>query len=186
MRIGRSDERYGMKNQKGVSIIELIAVIAILSVLTGVTVFSVGTLSSWRLTKCTKGLETGLALTRAASLSHNRLDTAHTENAGLKISNEAGRIVLRVYGEPEQVVGDRSISLTYLTKEGTQEHQKALANGETLTISFDRSSGAFLPVDTNGSEDIYCTGLLLERRGKTRTIVLVPVTGKFYIQDAEP
>lgn len=177
-----------MKNHKGVSIIELVVVIAILSVLAGVTIFSVGVLSSWKLTKCTKSLETGLAATKAAVLSRNRLETASDEqkakNVEMQISNENGRLVLRVYREPDRVIGDRSIVLTYSTKAGTQEHQSVLANGETLTLTFDRSSGAFLPVATNGSEDVYCTGLLLERREKTRTIVLVPVTGKFYIKDA--
>lgn len=175
-----------MKNHKGVSIIELVVVLAILSVLTGVTIFSVGLLSGWKLTKCTKSMETGLAATKAAALSRNRLDTASDEqkaqNVEMRISNENGRLVLGVYREPDRVVGDRSISLTYVTKKGAQEYRELLKNGETLTLTFDRSSGAFLPVGTRDGEDVYCTGLLLERREKTRTIVLVPVTGKFYTE----
>lgn len=163
------------RNQKGFTIIELIVVITIGVVLTGVITISLGYLGSWRLEKCAKNLEVGLAQSRAAALSR--------DDTGLDLSNVDGQIILELYNEPKKIIGDGSISITWKRQQGKDVVMSELAQGESLRLSFDRSSGAFLPLEGSESGNpVYCTAILMERRDKKKTVVLVPATGKFYVE----
>lgn len=163
-----------MDNHRGLSLIELIVVISIMAVLAGIITISVGNLSSWRLKSCAENLEKGLAQAKAVALSR--------DGTGLELSRVDGKLIMRIYNEPEKIIGDESISVTY-TKKGNTENQVLLEDGDTLVLKFERSSGAFMPVGTEDSgEAVYCTSILLERKGKQRNIILVPPTGKFYVE----
>lgn len=160
-----------MKQNEGFSLVELIVVIAILAVLGAGAVMGVGMLGGWQMKECVSLLDGGLNETRTEALSK--------QTAYLTIScDENGSYYMEVTGRPiEKLAGDK-ITITYTTDAG--EGETAITTEQPLSLSYDRSSGAFLPMKDT---DVYCTAICVRiGEEKCTSIKLVKSTGKHIIE----
>lgn len=179
-----------MKRNEGFSLVELIVVIAILAVLSTAAVMGIGMVSGWRMNQCVSLLDSGLKETRVDALSR--------EAAYLTIScDENGNYYMEGTRHPKEKIAGSSITIVYTTDAQTKE--AAITPEQPLTLSYDRASGAFLPVlewdaesgtyipkQADAGEDavsVYCTSIQI-RAGeeKSTTIRLVKSTGKHVIE----
>lgn len=179
-----------MKRNEGFSLVELIVVIAILAVLSTAAVVGIGMIGGWRINKCVSLLDSGLKETR--------MDTLSREAAYLTIScDENGDYYMEGTRHPQEKIAGKPISIVYTTDAQTGEEM--ITPEHPLVLSYDRSSGAFLPIlewdVANGiyvpkqageGADItyvYCTSIQI-RAGeeKSTTIKLVKSTGKHNIE----
>lgn len=160
-----------MKKNEGFSLVELIVVIAIVAVLGTGIIMGIGMLSSWQLNKCVNLLDGGLNEARTEALSK--------QTAYLTIScEENGCYYMEITGKPaEKLAGDK-ITITYTTDAG--EDETAITAEQPLRLSYDRASGAFLPI---ADTDVYCTAIHV-RMGeeKSAVIKLIKSTGKHTIE----
>lgn len=160
-----------MKQNEGFSLVELIVVIAVLAVLGAGAVMGVGMLGGWQMNKCVSLLDGGLNETRTEALSK--------QTAYLTIScDENGSYYMEVTGKPREKLAGDKITITYITDAG--EGEAAITAEQPLSLSYDRSSGAFLPIKDT---DVYCTAIYV-RMGEERSvsIKLVKSTGKHIVE----
>lgn len=179
-----------MKRNEGFSLVELIVVIAILAVLSTAAIVGIGMMSGWRMNKCVRLLDGGLKETRTDALSR--------EAAYLTIScDESGNYYMEGTRHPREKMAGSPIAIVYTTDAQTGE--EAITAGHPLTLSYDRASGAFLPIlewdaesgtyvpkqtgEGADSVSVYCTSIQI-RAGeeKSTTIRLVKSTGKHIIE----
>lgn len=160
-----------MKKNEGFSLVELIVVIAILAVLGAGAVMGVGMLGGWQVKECVSLLDGGLNETRTEALSK--------QTAYLTIScDENGSYYMEVTGKPKEKLAGDKITITYTTDAGDEE--TAITAEQPLSLSYDRSSGAFLPMKDT---DVYCTAICV-RMGEERSvsIKLIKSTGKHIVE----
>lgn len=160
-----------MKKNEGFSLVELIVVIAILAVLGAGAVMGVGMLCGWQVKECVSLLDGGLNETRTEALSK--------QTAYLTIScDEKGSYYMEVTGKPKEKLAGDKITITYTTDAGDEE--TAITAEQPLSLSYDRSSGAFLPMKDT---DVYCTAICV-RMGEERSvsIKLIKSTGKHIVE----
>lgn len=179
-----------MKRNEGFSLVELIVVIAILAVLSTAAVVGIGMIGGWRMNQCVSLLDSGLKETRTDALSR--------EAAYLTIScDENGNYYMEGTKYPREKIAGKPIEIVYTTDAGTGEEM--IIPDHPLTLSYDRASGAFLPIlewdagngiyvpkQTGEGANIayvYCTSIQI-RTGeeKSTTIKLSKSTGKHSIE----
>lgn len=164
-----------IRNQKGYTLIELVVVIAIMSVVISVGVTSYGLVVGQNIKGCTADVQGYIAQTRVQALS--RADASLT----LYTSNKGVFVNLSTEGRDVKI-GRPSIEIKYTTVNRTTNAttEVELSETEKLVLRFDRSTGAFQPI--NGTTDTYCTSIILTSGGRIRTIKLIPQTGKYYLE----
>lgn len=179
-----------MRRNEGFSLVELIVVIAILAVLSTAAVVGIGMISGWRINKCVSLLDSGLKETRTDALSRGA--------AYLTIScDDNGNYYMEGTRHPQEKIAGNPITIVYTTDAQTGEEM--ITSEHPLTLSYDRASGAFLPIlewdeghttyvpkQTGEGADVayvYCTSIQI-RAGeeKNTTITLVKSTGKHTIE----
>lgn len=179
-----------MKRNEGFSLIELIVVLAILAVLSTAAVMGIGMVSGWRINQCVSLLDSGLKETRMNALSR--------ETAYLIVSCDTdGNYYMEQNKHTKEKLAGNKIRITYTTdaQTGTEE----ITPEQPLILSYDRASGAFLPIlkwdeesnsyvprDTGEGENvsyIYCTSIQVSAGDeKNTTIALTKNTGKHVIE----
>lgn len=164
-----------MKRNKGYSLVELLVVIAIMGILIGAGITMSGVIPRFRLSSCRKNIISQLENTRTAGLSFRDAYLILYRTAdGIYADTATSGTGSGVHTEK---VGDGSVTLYYvLGNGGTQEE---LTPGNTLKLSYDRSSGAFKYPEINGAvKSDYCTELTLVNGSRRLSIRLIQVTGK--------
>lgn len=158
------------KNQKGFSLVELIVVIAIMAILTTVGLLSFSIVSGRQVIGCAKEIESYISQTKVQALSR--------ASAKLEIFVKSDGVYVNLSVEGRDVkVGKSGIQVKYKTTDGAEV---SLTESERLVISFDRSSGAF---QTLPGLSTYCKEITVEGGRHSRKIILIPQTGKFYIEE---
>lgn len=158
------------QNQKGFSLIELLVTITILTLVTSFSIISYGLVVGQNIKGCTSDVQSYIARTRVEALS--RQETKLT----LSVSDLGVFAKLSIESEAKKI-GRPSISISYTTDKG---NTVTLSSTQNLVLSFDRSTGAFMPLE--GTTDEFCTAIILTSGSQTRTITLIPKTGKYYLE----
>lgn len=156
------------ENQKGFTLVELIVVMAIMGVVATMGLLSFSLVTGQNVKSCASDLESYLAQTKMQAVSK--------ASADLTISVKPDGVYANLSVEGRDVkVGKTGIDISYSTSDG---REITLTGTESLTLSFDRSSGAFLELP----DHTYCTGIFVRGAGRTLKITLVPQTGKYYTE----
>lgn len=164
-------------NNKGFSFVEIIIVVAILSIVMGVVGLGLGLVNGKPAQSCAQKIASQIQECRTATLGKFRTTFQlhkNTENEIVvtKIIQEDGSSTPI---ETITVVGDRDVKVEYcLDSSGTTYTE--LTSASVLAFDFDRSSGAFLPVNVSTNE--YCHFIRVTKANKTFVIHLYPLTGK--------
>lgn len=162
------------RENKGFSLVELVVTIAIMAVLTTVGVLSFGLVTGRQIISCAEEMEGCIGETKMQAMSR--------ANAELEIFVKADGVYanmsLNGAAGIDEKIGKTNISVKYKTSAGAEV---TLTETERLVISFDRASGAFKFPGLGAG--VNCTEITISGGSRTRKIVLVPQTGKYYIEE---
>ncbi|MBO5657166.1 MAG: prepilin-type N-terminal cleavage/methylation domain-containing protein [Agathobacter sp.] len=161
------------KNQRGYTLVELIVVVALMGVLSSVGLLSYSLVTGRNIKSCAAELEGYIGKTKIQAMSR--------ATATLRIFAAEDGIYVNLSTEGQDVrIGKRGLTVTYETRKGgaTQTYTLNTNGSNALTLSFDRSSGSFLPL-ADGSQ---CSRITLPDGTRTMRIILIPETGKYYLE----
>lgn len=184
------------QNNKGLSLVELIVVIAIMAVVIGIGAFSFSLLFGTQAKSCAQKVSGMLNETKTGCLSRYdetmtlsyRLagsdpaitaDGYYTENALFTIDKSAEP---KSIGSEIRRMGGSRVVITVYMADGSFF---VLGQNNTITIRFDRSSGAFEKATTvvDGSDGSgYIDKITFQSGLRTYTITMVQETGKHTLQ----
>lgn len=166
-----------LKDNRGMSLVELIVVVAILAVMVGVGLTTFSAVSGADVRECSGDMYSAIGRTR--------ISTMGKKSTRLIISKDAADGGIYVQEEIEGNLGDRkrigksSVSVNYIEDNGSGGQTTVnLTPGAELILAFDRGSGAFKEI----SPSTYCTGITVSKGSHVRNITLYPVTGKISIE----
>ncbi|MBR1932033.1 MAG: prepilin-type N-terminal cleavage/methylation domain-containing protein [Lachnospiraceae bacterium] len=156
------------QDSRGFSLVELIVVIAIMSVVSAGVLMSMSVVTGQNIKSCYAQLDSNIENARLLAMSKN--------NVTIKLYAKAnGEVYIKLSNATDEVrIGKRGLSVRYMTNTGVQDATEAAP----LELAFDRSTGAFKPL--NGTTDVYCQKIILSDGKRTFTMRLVPKTGKIY------
>ncbi len=183
------------RNNKGYTLVELIVIFAILAVMIGVTSLSLSYLFGTQARECAQKVSTLLSETKTGSMSRfdekmklsYRIKDSHAavksdgyyaENTVYSIDKDAVSYELT---DPEiKKMGSGRVVITVELSNGDIFE---LGQDQSITISFDRSSGALDPIIKNDvQENAYLSKLTFAAGLRTYTITMVPETGKHTLE----
>lgn len=182
----RDKKLWLIKQNKGVSLVELIIVIGIMAVLTGVVVLSLDVIPKSRVKACSQKIVSKMEGTRTDALSFYNAevkiyctsDGVYADTILYKDASTASTVT--------EKIGNAGVSVAFLTNESGAAYV-TLQTGDYLIFSFSRSSGSFkyLKGTVGGSSvaaSVYCKDLKVSSGSIAREVELVPLTGKVYIK----
>lgn len=192
------------RDNRGLSLIELIVVIAIMAIMIGVGILSISLLFGTQARGCAQKVSSMLNETKTGCLSRfdetmtiayrtkgqdgekaytadgyyaiNRIYTLNNNAASVAVGG-AGSSEIRALGSGKVVI------MVYLSDGSSFE----LGTDKYVTISFNRSTGAFDPVivgDTSGETqtDDYIDKITFSSGARTYTLTMVQATGKHTVE----
>jgi len=193
------------KNNKGLSLVELIVVIALMAVLIGIGTFSFSLLFGTQAKACAQNVSGMLNETKTGCMSRYdetmtlsyrtatdadkavTSDGYYSEKKIYSINNDAQPFemytddggVKKTISEIRKM-GTSRVVITVELSDGTSFE---LGQTESITISFNRSSGALDKIIVNGTQkDAYLTKMTFQSGRRTFTITMVQETGKHTLQ----
>lgn len=159
------------KDNRGLTLIELIVVIAIMAVVMGMGLIGLNLIASGNVRSCANELKT--------SIGHVRITTMGKTNTSLKIYQGTDgyykqEIVTQgdgtITNEEPIKIGKSTVGLTYETKDGTS----GTIDSTGIVFTFNRE---------NGKEATpYYNLITVTGGGYTSKVVIVPATGKVYLE----
>lgn len=188
---------------KGFTLVELIIVVAIFTILLGIAIPSLDSILGFRVNRAANSITA--ALDRTKTEASNRLVgemMLEKKSDGYYISYYLDRGKVRSTSnikqdQPEKIAPARTI-ISYTTD--TDSTDKVMNVGEKLIITYDRATGAFLPIQNgvisqdeiltklNAGEDVplqktgaYCTSITVKGGRRYKTISLIKDTGKYSV-----
>ncbi len=176
-----------MKKKQGFSLIELIVVIAIMVVLTVGITLSLSTMFNWDAKGAVQKMESQIAYTQSLAMTK-------TFACGEILLADDSYIYKTTYGlGTRQKIDAKKIcsnetKIYYCLEDGSWQ---MIDESHPLRLSFQKSSGAFLPMiesfDENGiftycTPEAYCKGIKVVRGDYVKELVLYPKTGKVKVK----
>lgn len=162
------------KNDRGFTLVEIIVVVVIMGVLVGIISLSISSVFSSRARRCAAEIDAYISMCKV-----NCMSRAGDIRIILDVDTN-GSIRGRYYEDTDLVdtaiFSDSNVTAIFTT--GGIDTDLSIT--DTLTLSFDRSTGAFKPQSIVGGTSIYCTSISVSS-GKTYIITLVPSTGNHFI-----
>jgi len=187
-------------NNKGFSLVELIVVIALMAVLVGFVVLSMGVLGSSQARECAQKVSGKIDSVKTGSLSlyDETMELKFRTKAETGITSDGYYTSCYVYTidheannfastEPEtRKVGSKNVIIKVYFSDATSLE---LGKTNSITVSFDRSSGAFDYAMVNGSirtdasgNPVHYDKITFTNGSKVYTLKMVPETGKHYVE----
>lgn len=160
-----------MKDNRGLTLIELIVVIAIMAIVMGIGLTGLSLIASGNVRSCANELKT--------SIGHVRITTMGKTNTSLRIYQGTDGYYKQeivtlgdgtVVNEEPVKIGKSTIALTWEDKSGGN----GTIDSTGITITFNRESGK-----QNSS---YYTLITVTGGNYTSNVVMVPATGKVYLE----
>ena len=188
---------------KGFTLVELIIVVAIFTILLGIAIPSLDSILGFRVNRAANSITA--ALDRTKTEASNRLVgemMLEKKSDGYYISYYLDRGKVRSTSnikqdQPEKIAPARTI-ISYTTD--TDSTDRVMNVGDKLIITYDRATGAFLPIQgsvisqndiltkLNAGEDVplqrdgaYCTSITIKGGRRYKTISLIKDTGKYSV-----
>lgn len=196
-----------MKNNRGITLVEIIVVIAIIAILAGGALLSTGAISSWQLNSGAKTFEMFYSKTRLQAM-------AKADIGGMIVYKKDGKVTLAMTSKEEmnlsafdidqnEVTIPSGISITLTLEEAadtglsedysistldaTRPANPTVTSGELNlgAINFRKGTGAQLPVlytmDSGAgvTGEYYLTKIVLELKGETIIYRIEPTTGTY-------
>ena len=191
----------------------MIVVVSIFAILLGIMIPSLNSILGFRVQRATESIATALDQTKIEA--SGRLVGAmklEKRSDGYYISYilDRGKVGDKdniKTNENEEKIAPSKTSISYYIKNSSEEKYLTDEN-PSIVITYDRASGAFLPLmKTGGWEDFdvlaevqnadsylnsmqldgnqYCSKIVVKGGSRTRTITLIPETGKYEITAGE-
>lgn len=164
-------------NNKGFSYIELLIVLAIMAIMVGIMAISMGLIGR---TNVNRGAE---KIVNSMNRARNMAMAKGTDSGVLQIelSNGkyycyAGNVTSSERESIRQDLVSEPVSIGYYL-EGDSDTLYTLTDGSYLTLNYNSSTGAFLPM-TVGGTSAYCKYIVLTNGDTEAKIELYPATGK--------
>lgn len=188
------------QDNRGFSLVELIVVIAIMAIMIGVGILSISLLfgtqargcaqkvssmlnetktgclsrfdETMTLTHCTKGQDGNKAFTADGYYAINKVYTINKDADRVPIGNDDSAQV--------RSMGSANVVITVYLSDGSSFE---LGTDKEITISFDRSTGAFDPVIVDGTQTSnFIQKMTFASGARTYTITMVQETGKHTLE----
>lgn len=164
-----------MKNNKGVTLIELVIVVAILTVIVSASLIGFGFYSSYPAKQCANNLKTSLINGRIVALGKNdyKIYIGKETDGTVYIREDIDSGSGMVTGEKIKI-GDKSVTVKYYV--GTDPTPIVISNGNSISFSFKRETGGF----DFGANPIITKIVVIKQ--KTFTLKLSRFTGKVTLE----
>ncbi len=169
MRTGRRDKNI-IKDNSGLSLVELVIVIVIMALLTGSGISIVAGVSNARVKSCAQSIYTDLNRVKTNTMAKEKGNgtSANDYYFGLYRSGDDVILKERINGSDTlKTIGGKGVTVQYSSTEGGSK--TSLGSGE-ITCKFNRSSGGVLSSDFS---EIFVSNSLHEWR-----VVVYKATGK--------
>ena len=185
-----------MKNNTGFSLVELIVVIAIMAMLIGVIALGYSSIAGTDAKECASDLNTYLAETKTGTLGKDYQElrifadvTTNEKKAEFVIYQyqadpaHPGEVLLEMAKEVirTEVVGKSSVEITCTFSDGSEIPIDS--TGKSVTLAFNRASGAFVPAKINDVQTtLECVLITIRKGSRVYSIELITKTGKHRIK----
>lgn len=194
------------KKNKGFTLVEMVVTVSIFALLLGILIPSLNSVIGFRVQKAANSIAS--ALDRTKIEASNRLVgemRLEKRSNGYYISYiiDRGKVNGKEnikWNEDEEKIAPAKTSISYKVEGSTDEIP--LGEGDNIIITYERATGAFLPLQTqnetywdginifetlrNGNSIFtggnYCSQIIISGGGKKRIINLFKDTGKYEIQ----
>lgn len=183
-----------MKQNKGFTLVELIIVIAIMAIVTGLVSMSMAFVLGLDARQCAQELDGYLKLTKTKALSKNAEELRIYQDAGNKqfyvdfvessyTGTDVNNPIPTTRTVQTEMIGKSAVAMTYTLSDAGGTIRQIGNGGDSISIGFDRGTGAFKRVKINNVESLYyCAKITITRGSREYVIEMVPETGKHRIQ----
>jgi prepilin-type N-terminal cleavage/methylation domain-containing protein len=178
-----------MKNNKGISLVEIIIVLAVLSILS-VTAFSgINYIKYANSKKCAYKIDSALDRVRMQVMSKANKEYLYIyqyNNDYYMKENTMSTPTATLLDDSGTKLGNKQIKLFYRTTSmsvaSPDEEVGSYANRSYIRLSFKKSSGSFITITESGT-DYYNEIKIKDRNGTLKyTVTLIQSTGKHYVE----
>lgn len=172
------------KDKRGISLVEILVVIAIMAVVASVGIWGINAVSGRPAQQCSQKLIYSLERHRVTAMG--KADAYYKLSIDAKnrvvfeegISNTADEYGNYTYSTTSSEIGNTRVKLAYIVSGGGEVE---MDSGDSLTIRFDRGSGAFKSFVDQDGNNLTVTGVVVQSGGRSFNVKLVQVTGKVYL-----
>lgn len=204
-----------MKKNRGFTLVEMIVVVSIFAILLGIMIPSLNSILGFRVQRATESI--------AAALDQTKIEASGRLVGAMKLEKRSDGYYISYIldrgkvgdkdniktNENEEKIAPSKTSISYYIKNSSEEKYLTDEN-PSIVITYDRASGAFLPLmktktgeweefkvlNAVQNEDSYlssmqldgnqyCRKIVIKGGSRTRTITLIPETGKYEITAGE-